>query len=74
MENVGGSEALVWNSSEEISRASRNAATSPIATPASASIAPLRITICRMFSWPAPSAMRMPISCVRCATAYDITP
>ena len=31
MENVGGSEALVWNSSEEISRASRNAAASPIA-------------------------------------------
>ena len=46
----------------------------PGTTPATASAADRRITIERMSADSAPSAMRTPISCVRCDTANDSRP
>ena len=55
-------------------RASANDAATPTTTPASASCIPWLTTIVRTCPVPAPSASRMPISCVRCSTEYAISP
>ena len=74
MAYVNGSTGLTSKSNEDISRMIPNAAVSPIATPTPASVRPcttnMRVTACPC----APSAMRMPISRVRCDTEYEITP
>ncbi len=73
-EKVGGSAALVWKSSEVMSRARPKAARSPMPTPRSDTMVPWRSTMRRMWSRSAPSAMRIPISWVCWVTAYDMTP
>ena len=55
-------------------RDSTAAASSPTASPMAISPIPLRTIISRTSPRAAPSAIRIPISCVRRATAYDITP
>ena len=57
-----------------INRVRLNAPTKPHATPINANIIPWPITIRKTSLGCAPIAMRMPISCVRCVTVYDITP
>jgi hypothetical protein len=72
--NVAGSVALTPYSSPARTRVSPTAHTMPAAMPATASAAPWRTTSCSTSRRCAPSAIRMPISRVRCATAYAITP
>ena len=62
---VTGSVASTPCSSEEMKRVSPMAATSPITTPLQARNKPRRRTIPLISRWPAPSAMRTPISRVR---------
>ena len=59
---------------DAITRVSPNADATPIATPTSATLMPWRTTMFRTAGAPAPSAMRMPISCVRCWIEYAISP
>src|SRR5205823_4337020 len=56
------------------SRVETNAAATPIATPTSTTFVPSDTTWRRTTLVVAPSAMRTPISRVRCATTYDRTP
>src|ERR1700679_2846960 len=72
--NVSGSVALTSNNRLDMNRVSASDAATPIAMPTTANLSAWaktsRITCPRS----APSAMRIPISCVRCATLYEITP
>ena len=52
----------------------RNAEAKPIATPMPVSHSPWRTNIAVRAWRCAPSAMRMPISRVRCETEYEMTP
>ena len=56
------------------SRAPAHAAATPNPVASAMIRSPRPTTILTTSCRPAPSAMRMPISRVRCATAYDITP
>ena len=59
---------------QRINRVNPSAATRPIATPIRAVLVPSPSTSFRT-SWRwAPSAIRIPISCVRCPTKYESTP
>ena len=51
-----------------------NEATVPVAIPIDASSMVFQITANCTRAWLAPSAMRIPISWVRCDTEYEITP
>ncbi|MCG3162510.1 MAG: hypothetical protein JMDDDDMK_03769 [Acidobacteria bacterium] len=66
---VTGSVALTPNSMLLINRVNASAAPNPIATPTSASVIPCFTTNPSTSRVCAPSAIRMPISCVRSATA-----
>src|SRR5678815_2606644 len=66
--NVIGSLALTWNSNVDITFVSMNAPINPTTTPTTASIIPCRTTSFSTSCRRAPSAMRTPISWVRCAT------
>ena len=57
-----------------MNRDSQNAAPRPIATPTIASTMPCRTIMFLTCDPCAPSARRMPISCVRCSTEYAIRP
>ena len=70
---VAGSEAVTPNNMLDIHRVSANAPAKPIVVPITVSNIPLRITISRIPGLRAPSAMRMPISCVRNVIEYEIT-
>src|SRR5262245_4771658 len=72
--NVTGSVALTPKSSDFINRVSAKEAANPIAMPASVSFIPCPVTILSTAPALAPSAIRTPISRVRCATEYAITP
>ena len=71
---VSGSVALTPNSRFDIRRVSPNDAAKPITTPVAASRMPSPTTILSTCCRCAPSAMRMPISWVRCATTQESTP
>jgi hypothetical protein len=71
---VAGSHGLTPNSIDDSTRAPASAAASPNATPAPTSTAARPTTSRTMSDWPAPTARRMPISCVRWRTVYDSTP
>src|SRR5262249_27188265 len=72
--NVAGSFGPTPNRTPRARRPRPAPAATPIATAIPVSVRP-RPTISRSTrSADAPSAMRMPISCVRSVTAYDITP
>src|SRR5262249_42248274 len=66
--NVSGALALTPKSSVVIRRVKPKAATSPAPTPLSASLIPCPTTSLNTSPICAPSAIRTPISCVRCAT------
>src|SRR6185369_10105238 len=66
--NVIGSLAVTWNRNAAITRVNAYAPSSPKTTPPNASNIPCRSTIFSTSNRRAPSAMRTPISCVRCAT------
>src|SRR5262245_58159969 len=72
--NVGGSFAETLNNKFLISRVNPNETARPMATPASAGFMPCVTTSFSTSGVRAPRAMRMPISCMCCATEYDITP
>ena len=55
-------------------RVSHNAPPMPITTPISASAIPCPITMRRKWLACAPSAIRIPSSCVRCSTEYERMP
>ena len=67
--NADGSNGAMPNNIDSIDRAAAAATINPAATPAIVSASPRRMT--SDSTWPAlaPSAMRTPISWVRCATA-----
>ena len=62
---VAGSLAETPNNMLDIQRVSTKAPAKPIAAPVSVSTIPFRSTILKIADRLAPSAMRMPISCVR---------
>src|SRR6185369_17433737 len=72
--NVTASVAVTSKSNVEINLVNANDATSPATTPATPSTIPLLTTSLSTSKRCAPSAIRTPISCVRCKTEYDITP
>src|SRR5262249_12395550 len=72
--NVSGSVALTPKRSFRINRVKISDASSPHPTPASVSFSPCRKTSRRTSRDCAPSATRMPTSCVRLATKYEMTP
>ena len=72
--NVTRSVALTLNSRLLMTRVIANDATNPTPTPIKASFIPCPTTIAVTSRVSAPRAMRTPISLVRCATPYDITP
>ncbi len=57
-----------------MARVTPNARASPHPMPSAARRIPVRTTIPRTCRRAAPSAMRTPISLVRCPTPYDMTP
>jgi hypothetical protein len=61
------------NNMLDIHRVSANAPAKPITVPISVSNIPFRITNNRIPRRRAPSAMRIPISCVRNVIEYEIT-
>jgi hypothetical protein len=67
--NTAGSDDFTPNRKLAIKRVSPKAAAMPMATPISARAMPWKTTIPRTWPVSAPSAMRIPISCVRCFTA-----
>jgi hypothetical protein len=69
-----GSVALTWKSRFFITRVRARAAANPSATPAKANLIPWLTTIRSTSPACAPRAIRMPISCVRRLTAYEMTP
>ena len=69
-----GSFAVTPNRNEVINCARPNAAARPSTTPTSARRIPCATTILLTCEACAPSASRMPISCVRCSTEYAIKP
>ena len=71
---VSGSRGDTSMSSSPSPRDAPSATAIPSAMPASAGAIPWRITIRSTSVGSAPSARRMPISCVRCATEYAMTP
>lgn len=73
-EKMSGLIALTSNSRAPINRAQASVPASPKRMPISVSRALMPIIIRRTSPRRAPSAMRTPISRVRCATAYAITP
>jgi hypothetical protein len=66
--------ALVSKSSDVITRDSPNAAAPPMTMPSTTIRTASRTTIRSTCPARAPSAMRMPISCVRWVIPYDSTP
>src|SRR6185503_6389761 len=62
---AAGSDAETPNNMLDIQRVNTKAAPSPITAPINVSAIPFPITILRIEDLCAPSAMRMPISCVR---------
>src|SRR5882762_5207329 len=76
-EKVTTSVDLIPNSkllNDVANRAAINDRTNPTATPIPVSCSPDFSTIVTTCEREAPSVIRTPISCVRCATAYAITP
>ena len=71
---MSGSIGLTSNSSDPINRISATAAARPQAIPIAARPEPQRTNMRVNSVRCAPSAMRMPISRVRCDTEYEITP
>ena len=71
---VAGSVACTPKSKPDITLVSANEAAKPIIAPAPARAIPCFKTILITFPVCAPRAMRTPISRVRSATVYDITP
>ena len=71
---VGGSVACTPKSKSDIRRVSAKEVPKPIIAPATAKAIPRLKTILITFPVCAPKAMRTPISRVRSATVYDITP
>ena len=65
---VGASSGLIPNSIDSIDRAPAAAIARPIATPIAVSYKPRRMINASTCPAPAPSAMRTPISLVRCVT------
>ena len=74
MIKTSGSHVLTPNRKFARKRVRPNAAASPITTPANASRMPSITMALRTWPGAAPSAMRMPNSCVRCWTEYAINP
>src|SRR6266508_5441932 len=72
--NVAGSVALTLKSRFFIVRVNANDETRPSAKPINVSFMPCLTTSFNTSRCDAPSAIRTPISRVRCATAYDINP
>ena len=72
--NVNGSLAVTPDSRLEPARPSHQAPTSPSATPVRLSVSPSPIIIRKMSPACAPMAMRRPISCVRVAMEYWMSP
>src|SRR3569833_4712469 len=72
--NVTTSTAETPNNMLLMNRVTANAAASPMPTPTSVSVNPLRSTSPTTRLRLAPSAMRIPSSRDRCATVYEITP
>ena len=72
--NVNGSVAVTPNSRLEPARPSHQAPTSPSARPVRLSISPSPIIMRKMSPACAPMAMRKPISCVRVAIEYWMSP
>ena len=68
MTNTVGSRAVTPNRNVATTRVSPYADAMPMATPSSATPIPWRITMFRTACVVAPSARRMPISCVCCCT------
>jgi len=62
---VQGSDAETPNSIDDIQRVKANAPAKPMTAPMNVSVIPSRSTIDKITGRRAPSAMRMPISCVR---------
>jgi indolepyruvate decarboxylase len=73
-DSVTGSYGLTPNKRVDITRAASSEPINPSTNPAAANAIPLVSTSRSKFPVLAPSAARMPISCVRCTTAYAITP
>src|SRR6266567_2647734 len=63
-----------WIGRADIDQLRKYEPSTPITTPAAASLLPWRTTRLRMLARLAPSATRTPISWVRCATEYERTP
>src|ERR1700683_3099838 len=72
--NVTGSAGFTTNNKLPNNLASKSAAGTPIANPASSNFADSPIIISSTLIRLAPSAIRIPISCVRFDTKYEITP
>ena len=72
--NVTGSALGVANSSDAIALLSISAAASPAASPSNINVNACRIIMVKIRPLVAPSAMRIPISRVRCVTANAMTP
>ena len=71
---VAGSRGLTPKSNEPTSRSAANDAAIPTSRPGINGSSPWRTTIRRIAPALAPSAIRIPISFVRCATEYATTP
>src|SRR5215510_5139248 len=71
--NVAGSVGFISYSRPVITRVNASAPATPSTRPTIAIDIPCRTTIITTALRSAPSAIRTPISCVRCATAYAIT-
>src|SRR5215467_11114345 len=72
--NTAGSRASTPNSRLPMKGVTVSATATPNTTPATAIPMPSKITINRTSRGSAPSAMRTPISWVRCCTEYAMTP
>jgi hypothetical protein len=71
---VRGSSVLTPKSRLSINLVNPKEPASPITTPISVSVIPCLTISVSTLPLRAPSAMRMPISCVRCVTANEMTP
>ena len=72
--SVSGSRAETSNSMFRMIDSSASEAPAPMMTPTAIRMAACPTTIRMTLPLVAPSAMRTPISCVRCVTEYDTTP